>query len=288
MSIAVGIDYASVDNNAPPNFTAAKRAGTSFAIPRAIYGRPLVATSRTPFRDPVWARDKDAIAAAGLKKTAYLFVCYERKGVFTPSPEEQVKAFIDYVKLDRNHDLVPMFDVEEESDVLTASEMYDWTLRICYGLRDHYGSWPGMYTSARVWSENFKDLPAGDLINCPLWLAKPWPWSVQTVAHTDGALNYSPNTISQWGNQWFFYQYQGDAICWPGFNKTVDANRFRTFGKGAKGDHVRWIQSRLGITVDGNFGLHTEASVKDLQSRNKLYPDGIVGPLTFVLLSWLI
>ena len=282
----VGPDYASVDGNAPPDFSAAKNAGAKFAIPRAVYGRPVTMGSKTPFLDPVWARDKDRIKLAGLKRTAYLFLCYEKKNTYTPPPEEQAQAFIDYVQLDPFSDYVPMFDVEEASDAMTPEQMYNWTLRAAMKLRDHYQAWPGMYTSARVWAENLRHHSPGPLLNCPLWLAKPWPWMVRTPVHLDGAPGYSPTLIPEWGNQWFVYQYQGDATQWPGFTKTVDANRFRTFGKGAKGNHVVWSQQRLGITADGVYGPATEDAVKELQAKYGLVPDGYIGVDTFAPLCW--
>jgi GH25 family lysozyme M1 (1,4-beta-N-acetylmuramidase) len=292
VSVPIGPDYASVDANNTPNFVAAKSAGARFVIPRAIYGRPVQPGTTAPFRDPSWERDKDRILAAGLKRTAYLFVCYPKKDasghdVYTPSPEDQAQAFIDYVQLVSYRDYVPMFDVEEASNVLTADEMYDWTLRVARRMRLHYGAWPGMYTSQRVWNENLKNHAPGALINCPLWLAKPWPWAVRTPVHLDGAPSYSPYYIPQWGNQCWLYQYQGDATGWPGFNRTVDASRFQTTKRGAKGSQVKWLQQRLGgLTVDGDFGPKTEAAVKALQTRYGLLADGIVGPDTFGPLCW--
>lgn len=281
----IGLDFASVDGNFKPNFVAARNAGIRFSIPRAIYGRSVIGGT-TPFRDPVWARDKDAILSAGLKRSAYLFLCYEKTGVYTPPPEEQADAFFDYVKLGGLQDLVPFFDVEEASSVMTAELMYQWTLRCAQRLRDLYGAWPGMYSSARVWHENLKDHAPGALINCPLWLAKPWPWAIRTPIHLDGAPSYSPTPIPEWGNQWFVYQYGGDCTDCPGFNKTVDSNRLRVFGEGAKGQHVVWSQQRLGITADGIFGPKTKLAVQHLQSRFGLAADGIIGLDTFCPLGW--
>ena len=283
----IGMDYASVDDNAKPDFAAAKRAGARFAIPRGIYGRQVRGQGYPgPFRDPVWARDKDAIKAAGLKRTAYLFLCYEKPGASTPSPEDQAQAFIDYVQLEPTKDFVPMFDVEEASTTMGANAMYLWTLRCAQRLRDHYGVWPGMYTSSRVWAENLGHHSPGPLLNCPLWLAKPWPWLVNTPVHLDGAPAYSPTLIPEFSNQWFVYQYQGDATKWPGFSNTVDANRFRVFGEGAKGAHVTWTQHRLGVAADGIFGPATKAAVVELQKKHGLAADGIVGADTFAPLSW--
>jgi peptidoglycan hydrolase-like protein with peptidoglycan-binding domain len=283
----IGPDYASVDGNTPPNLLAAKSAGAGFVIPRAIYGRPITTGSAAPFRDPVWVRDKNTIVEAGLVRGAFLFVCYPKHGVFTPEPEDQAQALIDYADLVQYKDFVPMFDVEERSNVLNADEMYAWTLRVAVKLREHYGAWPGMYTSALDWHEMMHDHAAGDLINCPLWIAKPWPWKERTPAHLDGLPSSSPLLIPPWGNQWFFYQYQGDALSFPGFDKTVDISRARVFGKGAKGDHVVWMQHRLGITADGDFGPQTDSAIRALQSMHNLTVDGFVGPATFAVLCWM-
>ncbi|HEU4730282.1 MAG TPA: GH25 family lysozyme [Kofleriaceae bacterium] len=288
--VSLGLDYASVDGNQPPDFAAARKAGARFMIPRAVYGRRVKGqTDPAPvFVDPVWARDKEAIRAAGLRRGAYLFVCYERTGVTTPPPEVQAQWYIDHVQLVRGEDFVPMFDVEEASDVLTANQMYDWTMRVCATLRKHYGAWPAMYTSARVWTENLKDHDASDLVECPLWITKPWPLEVRRPVDRTGALDCTPRTIAKFGDatNYWFYQYQGDGLGWPGFTSTTDVNRFHIVTRGANGTIVRWIQRRVGAGVDGDFGPNTEAAVKKFQRAHGLDDDGIIGPATFAALSW--
>lgn len=283
----VGVDYASVDDNDTPDFAAAQQAGAQFAIARAVYGRSVVPNSTAPFRDPVWDRDKDAITQAGLLRGAYLFVCYPKAGTDTPLPEDQAQAFIDYVTLDTGTDIVPMFDVEEES-TLGADDMYDWTARVCRTLKNAYGTWPGMYTSARVWAEHLNGHAAGELAECPLWIAKPWPFATRTPAHLDGLPGCSPKTIPQFGDatHWLIYQYQGDATGFPGFTSTVDVNRMQTLARNATGDMVKWIQRRLGVSDDGDFGPQTEAAVESFQSSQDLRADGIVGPQTLTAISW--
>jgi peptidoglycan hydrolase-like protein with peptidoglycan-binding domain len=60
-----------------------------------------------------------------------------------------------------------------------------------------------------------------------------------------------------------------------------------TIGPGATGDVVRRLQRALrrtpdlGISVDGVFGLQSEAAVKSFQEGAGLLVDGIVGPLTW-------
>lgn len=46
---------------------------------------------------------------------------------------------------------------------------------------------------------------------------------------------------------------------------------------GSKGEEVKALQSKLGITADGNFGLGTEKVVKEWQTKNGLTADGIIG-----------
>jgi putative chitinase len=46
---------------------------------------------------------------------------------------------------------------------------------------------------------------------------------------------------------------------------------------GSKGEEVKQLQAKLGLTADGAFGPGTEAKVKEWQAANGLTADGIVG-----------
>jgi len=50
---------------------------------------------------------------------------------------------------------------------------------------------------------------------------------------------------------------------------------------GSKGDDVKKLQEKLGLTADGSFGPNTEKKVKEWQSANGLIADGIVGDGTW-------
>jgi putative chitinase len=50
---------------------------------------------------------------------------------------------------------------------------------------------------------------------------------------------------------------------------------------GSKGEDVKKLQSKLGLSPDGVFGSGTEAKVKEWQKTNGLGVDGIVGPGTW-------
>lgn len=45
---------------------------------------------------------------------------------------------------------------------------------------------------------------------------------------------------------------------------------------------TRWIQWRLGVGIDGDFGYQTQVAVQNFQSQHGLEADGIVGNLTWV------
>lgn len=49
----------------------------------------------------------------------------------------------------------------------------------------------------------------------------------------------------------------------------------------SKGEDVKKLQTKLGLTPDGIFGAGTEKKVKEWQSANGLTPDGIVGDGTW-------
>jgi putative chitinase len=50
---------------------------------------------------------------------------------------------------------------------------------------------------------------------------------------------------------------------------------------GSKGDDVKKLQEKLGLTADGSFGPNTEKKVKEWQSANGLTADGVVGDGTW-------
>jgi putative chitinase len=50
---------------------------------------------------------------------------------------------------------------------------------------------------------------------------------------------------------------------------------------GSTGDEVKRLQTKLGLTPDGNFGPVTEEYVKMWQSKHNLTSDGIVGEVTW-------
>ena len=50
---------------------------------------------------------------------------------------------------------------------------------------------------------------------------------------------------------------------------------------GSKGEDVKQLQAKLGLTADGSFGPGTELAIKKWQANNDLAPDGLVGDGTW-------
>lgn len=70
----------------------------------------------------------------------------------------------------------------------------------------------------------------------------------------------------------------------PAFERPGEANSSRgrpTLRRGATGELINQIQTKVGVAVDGHFGPKTEAAVRAFQTTQGLVPDGIVGPKTW-------
>lgn len=62
--------------------------------------------------------------------------------------------------------------------------------------------------------------------------------------------------------------------------KQQSQSLYRTVRMGSRGDTVKAVQRKLGLTVDGIFGPATQRAVKRWQAEQGLTADGIVGPNT--------
>jgi putative chitinase len=58
----------------------------------------------------------------------------------------------------------------------------------------------------------------------------------------------------------------------------------QTLRRGSKGDDVKKMQAKLGLSADGDFGPGTEAALKKWQTANGLTADGVAGPKTLAKL----
>lgn len=299
----IGVDLASVDGNTPPDFRAAKKAGVGFVIQRASFS--LYSKTRKQFSivpDPHFKRDWENLKRAKLTRGAYMFP--EPRAVATP--EDQVAVFAASVEEAgglKAGDFPPVLDIEFPAGLgrgLSAAgkrkvrqAALEWMNEAAHLLHETYDVWPMLYTSARVWdgedddalnADTMKEI-VSDLRECPLWLAR-YPYKLNTKAVLTPP-DKSPPVPDMWGDgNWWIHQYQGDATKTPGFSSTVDLNKFNFMKIGEKGERVKWVQRKLKVKADGNFGPDTEKAVCGFQKIKGLSVDGIVGPGTFAQLAW--
>jgi peptidoglycan hydrolase-like protein with peptidoglycan-binding domain len=67
----------------------------------------------------------------------------------------------------------------------------------------------------------------------------------------------------------------------PSIIPAADSEGRPTLRRGATGDLVKEVQTKVGVTVNGTFDADTEAAVRNYQRDHSLVPDGIVGPRTW-------
>ena len=281
-----GVDTASVAGNRNPDWTKAKALGPiGFACVRSNYGTAP---------DKVFARDWPLLKEAGLVRGAYLFLRFPRGGKPAPPPEAQAAAAIATIGDLEDGDLPPTVDVEfpgkgRSETGLSAPACLERVRVACAALADRYGVPPLIYTSARVWRDDLANLPADDLTDSPLWLAryffKAGPAVRDAALFAGGKLD--PPVPRRWGDagDWWIHQYQGDATKLPGFTGRVDMNRFNVAFKGTRGARVGWAQRRLGIAETGKFDTATDGAVRSFQKDRGLVADGVIGPRTFAYLA---
>ncbi len=58
-----------------------------------------------------------------------------------------------------------------------------------------------------------------------------------------------------------------------------------TLRRGATGELVKQVQTKVGVTADGEFGAGTEAAVRAFQRNHGIVPDGIIGPKSWAELD---
>jgi murein L,D-transpeptidase YcbB/YkuD len=66
---------------------------------------------------------------------------------------------------------------------------------------------------------------------------------------------------------------------------SVDGEGRKTLRRGARGNQVKQVQTKVGVAANGTFDASTEAAVRRFQRDYGLVPDGIVGPRTWAALT---
>lgn len=301
----IGLDYASVAGNESPDLRSAKKSGVTFVIQRGAFGAyNKYKKTYSYLPDPHLKRDWAKLNKAPVVRGVYMMP-EPRASLITP--EEQVAVFSAAVEEAgglRPGDLPPILDVEfpggigrgESSAVKTRLRRaaLSWMAETAHLLHDTYDVWPMIYTSARVWdgddedtlnADTMKEL-VSDLVECPLWLAR-YPKGYYNSKAKLIPPSGKPPVPEMWGvDNFWIWQYHGNASNAPGFSGLVDVNKFFAMKTGEKGARVQWLQRRLRIETDGIYGPQTAKAVSDYQKLKGLKVDGVVGIGTFAQLAW--
>lgn len=270
----LGVDYASVDDNARPDFVAAYRWGTRFAVIRTAY-----TFGSSAYVDATWARDHGAARTAGLQVAPYLILGW------TADPETQVERLIATYGTPGDGDLPVALDVEGVPGIAPAHALARVEAAV-KALEAHYQT-VMIYTSNGVWAEQLGDLPSELCGRRPLWLKVGYPWKARNTPHVDDVppVREVPRPWRTTGSPGaFLEQFQGDAIDVPGFTHTVDLKVFLPYVASASDPHTAWFRAKLaaagfpGATTTTTTAL--ASAIRAFQAAHGLTVDGVMGPVT--------
>lgn len=191
----IGVDVSQYQRE--PDFAACASAGYSFAIAKATEG--------AGWTDKTFARNWQAIRAAGLIRGAYHF------GRPASDPIKQADHFAKVMGPLGPGDLPPALDLEAHDD-LKPLALVEWTIAFLEHIEAITGRWPMLYTGPGFWQRRLK--PAGD---AALKLTS-WPyWTAQ--------YHERPEPDARPWARWTIWQHSGHGKV-PGFSGDVDLNRF--------------------------------------------------------------
>jgi len=71
-----------------------------------------------------------------------------------------------------------------------------------------------------------------------------------------------------------------DGIAGPDTFMTMGLYELVLLKQGTRGNAVKKLQEKLGVTADGQFGSGTEKALREYQQKNGLTADGVAGPAT--------
>jgi hypothetical protein len=295
------LDCAAVDRNASPDFAAARAAGAA-----GIYLRKCEHTTPDRFYELEAQRARDA----GLVVGAY---CLPRFSIQTERPRVQVAAFKaapgDVL---RSKDFAPALDIECPGGGFRKlgrplRDIFEDIRQCVLEVEAQFGCSPVIYTSFNQWYD--LGLPAAPwAARCPLWIKTAYRLSagksVDSVAPPEPHLGHAEKDDPRgyyripdpWANSgWWLQQYQGDAVGFPGFSRTVDISRFQFARQGDEGVQVSWLARKLvhlpaplrgPLDPSPGFGSDMTLTVEALQREHGIKPTGTVDLRTFAVVSW--
>lgn len=280
--MAIGPDVASIDGNGNPDWVKAQFNGhTQFVGLRASYGTAP---------DSKYAPYAKTLASMKIPYFGYLFL---RFGDNVGTPEAQAETAMQVIGMPNRRMFPPVVDLEfggKRPAGWTIEQTLEWFLRAWRRMSQIIGAAPGVYTSEVVWvdPDQMGNPVCTEIKDAWSW-SKYWPYATRTQAVYDPSIINAlpaPKIAPPFAGNWQVQQYQGDALGYPGFISTVDLNRVHVVKRGDSNGTVAWIQRKLKITSDGDFGPATENAVKSFQIANGLSADGVVGLQTQPLLAW--
>lgn len=285
----IGVDFGAIDSNRNPDFNAAKSAGVGFCIRKAF---------QAPYgEDAGFVEDWKKMLAADVVRGAYVFP--DVRAAALPA-SQQVALFFDVVTKAggmRPGDLPPAMDVEFPGGKLPRAipEIVAVLEEFATAMRDAFGMWPLLYTSARVWDGTDTDALRGPASwlpqRCPLWVKTGY------VHHAGAHISVtSPTGRPRLPNAWvslpspgaWVHQWDGDQRGLAGFTSTVDVNRALILSADSNyldAQRVSWVQRMLSLEVTGRWDATLDAAVRALQASAGLDTDGVIGVRTFAHLA---
>jgi GH25 family lysozyme M1 (1,4-beta-N-acetylmuramidase) len=275
-SMFVGIDYASVDSDPPPDFSAARRWGARFAVIRTAY--TFGSLART---DPTWARDHVAARTAGLQVAPYLILGW------SVDPAAQVEQLVAAYSSPGDGDLPVALDIEGVTGVEPRQAIAKVDVTVA-ALQARYGT-VMIYTSCVKWAEQLGNLPSEIVGSCPLWLKVGYPWNPRNPPHLESVPRVTevpPPWRATGSPGAFIEQFQGDAVDVPGFARTVDLSVFLPFVASASDPRTTWVRSKLFAAgfPDDSTPTALNSAIRSFQAAHGLSIDGEIGPATWAAL----
>lgn len=305
----VGVDYASVDGNEPPDFELAKReGGLAFVYLRRSYSYQTHCGGVLA-HDPVYERDAARARAAGLVVGAYLAASFSAKA---QSATEQVANFEVAGGEVLPGDLPVVLDVEFsgrgiQDTNLSKREVFQLVLEYVKLLRAKHQT-VAIYTSHVQWHDDngLSGPDSRDLDDVVLWQKTPYPrkarlpylrstWKLPHAGvSTSDPYDYWRVPIPWERNRPWLQQGDGDVTDFPGFNHTVDVDGFYPLSKSTAGfadaSRIFWMQRQLirlgsaSVVPTGLWSDTTQTAIISFQKQRDLVPDGVVGVKTYAAL----
>jgi lysozyme len=251
-------------HNGSVDWAKVKAAGVNFVFIKATQG--------TGYAQVDYFRNNAPKAAGfGLNVGAYHY------GTFSNIPEAlaEAKYFLSVVK-DYKLTYPLVLDLEENKKSVSKKQLTDAAIAFMEMIK-HAGYQTMLYTN-KSFLDNVLD---ESLLKYPLWISRYykelgckadiWQYSDQ------GQVNGISGNVDV---NWAYRDFAPKPVVKPAVKKPDYPGNPLRKGTGDKG-HVKLVQSKLHIAVDGIFGNGTEKAIKNFQSHNHLTADGIIGPKTW-------